>query len=70
MSIASLLKIVIKDAGRYLPFLRETIALFIEGGGGAYEVSRINQILFKYLKNYDTLHGCNALKVYTELEWE
>jgi len=70
VSIASLLKIVIKDTGRYLPFLRETIALFIEGGGGAHEVSRINQILFKYLKNYGKLHGCNALKVYTELEWE
>ena len=64
------LDVAIKDTGRYLSFLRETISLFIENGGGAHEISRINQTRFKYLKNYDSLHGRNALKVYTELEWE
>ena len=59
-----------KDTGDYLSFLRKTIALFIENGGGAYEISRINQTQFKYLNNYESLKGRNALKVYTELEWE
>ena len=60
----------IKDTGSYLSFLRNTISLFIENGGGAHEISRINQTRFKYLNNYDSLKGRNALKVYTELEWE
>ncbi len=59
-----------KDTGDYLSFLRETILLFIKDGGGAHEISRINQTRFKYLKNYESLKGRNALKVYTELEWE
>ena len=64
------LDVAIKDTREYLSFLRETISLFIKNGGGAYEISRINQARFKYLDNYETLHGRNALKVYTELEWE
>ena len=60
----------IKDTGNYLSFLRNSISLFIESGGGAHEISRINQTRFKYLKNYESLKGRNALKVYTELEWE
>ena len=60
----------IKDTGNYLSFLRNTISIFIESGGGAHEISRINQTRFKYLENYETLKGRNALKVYTELEWE
>ena len=60
----------IKDTGSYLSFLRNTISLFIESGGGAHEISRINQTRFKYLNNYESLKGRNALKVYTELEWE
>ena len=64
------LDVAIKDTGRYLSFLRETISLFIENGGGAHEISRINQAGFKYLNNYESLKGRNALKVYTELEWE
>lgn len=64
------LDVAIKDTGRYLSFLRKNIAVFIEDGGGAHEISRINQTRFKYLNNYETLKGRNALKVYTELEWE
>ncbi len=67
---ATTLDKAIKDTGNYLSFLRNSISLFIESGGGAYEISRINQSRFKYLKNYDALSGRNALKVYTELEWE
>ena len=59
-----------KDTGRYLSFLRERTALFMENGGGAHDISRIDQTQFKYLNNYETLKGRNALKVYTELEWE
>ena len=66
----TILDVAIKDTGRYLSFLRETISLFIENGGGAHEISRINQTQFKYLNNYESLKGRNALKVYTELEWE
>lgn len=64
------LDVAIKDTRDYLVFLRDSIATFIEQGGGAHEISRINQSRFKYLNNYDTLHGRNALKVFTELEWE
>ena len=60
----------IKDTGNYLSFLRNSILLFIESGGGAHDISRINQTKFKYLKNYESLKGRNALKVYTEIEWE
>ena len=64
------LDVAIKDTKRYLSFLRESITLFMESGGGAHEIRRINQTQFKYLNNYETLKGRNALKVYTELEWE
>ena len=64
------LDVAIKDTKRYLSFLRKRITLFMENGGGAHEISRINQTQFKYLNNYETLKGRNALKVYTELEWE
>jgi len=67
---ATTLSIAKKDTGDYLSFLRTTISLFIENGGGAHEISRINQSRFKYLLNYKNLKGRNALKVYTELEWE
>lgn len=59
-----------KDTRDYLEYLRETVAAFISQGGGAYEISRVNQDRFSYLDNYETLAGRNALKVYTELEWE
>ena len=59
-----------KDTRDYLIYLRKTISLFMENGGGAHEISRINQTRFKYLNNYELLKGRNALKVYTELEWE
>lgn len=64
------LDIAIKDTGSYLSYLRNTISIFIESGGGAHEISRINQTRFKYLNNYESLKGRNALKVYTEIEWE
>ena len=59
-----------KDTRDYLIYLRKAISLFMKNGGGAHEISRINQTRFKYLNNYESLKGRNALKVYTELEWE
>lgn len=59
-----------EDTGRYLSFLRKTISLFIENGGGAHEISKIDQSRFNYLNNFESLSGRNALKVYTEIEWE
>ena len=59
-----------KDTGNYLSFLRNAISLFMENGGGAHEISRVDQTQFNYLDNYDSLKGRNALKVYTEIEWE
>ena len=64
------LDVAVKDTGSYISYLRNSISIFIESGGGAHEISRINQTRFKYLDNYDSLSGRNALKVYTELEWE
>ena len=64
------LDVAIKDTRDYLNFLRKAISIFMEAGGGAHEISRINQTQFKYLNNYEALKGRNALKVYTELEWE
>lgn len=60
----------IKDTGDYLSFLRNAVAVFMDNGGGAHEISRVDQTQFKYLNNYESLKGSNALKVYTELEWE
>ena len=59
-----------KDTRDYLVYLRKTVASFIKQDGGAYEINRVNQDRFRYLENYETLAGRNALKVYTELEWE
>lgn len=59
-----------KDTGDYLSFLRNAVSVFMENGGGAHEISRIDQTRYNYLDNYESLKGRNALKVYTELEWE
>lgn len=67
---ATTLAIATKDTRDYLSYLRKAVALFMEEGGGAHDISRINQSQFKYLNNYESLKGRNALKVYTELEWE
>lgn len=64
------LKVAIKDTRDYIAYLRDSIAVFIEQGGDASDISKVNQSKYKYLNNYDSLKGRNALKVYTELEWE
>ena len=64
------LKTAINDSRDYIAYLRKSVAAFIEQGGDASEISKVNQSQFKYLNNFDSLSGRNALKVYTELEWE
>jgi glyoxylase-like metal-dependent hydrolase (beta-lactamase superfamily II) len=64
------LNVAIKDTRDYIAYLRTAVAAFIEQGGDASEISKVKQSQFKYLNNFDTLSGRNALKVYTELEWE
>jgi glyoxylase-like metal-dependent hydrolase (beta-lactamase superfamily II) len=59
-----------KDTLRYLVALRSKVSNFLEEGGDASDISQLDLSEFSYLSNYDTLSGRNALKVYTELEWE
>jgi glyoxylase-like metal-dependent hydrolase (beta-lactamase superfamily II) len=68
--VPTILKTAINDTRNYIAYLRKSIAAFIEQGGDASEISKIDQSQFKYLYNFDSLSGRNALKVYTELEWE
>lgn len=67
---ATSLKTAKKDTRDYIAYLRDSISIFIEKGGDASEISKIDQTKFSYLNNYESLKGRNALKVYTELEWE
>lgn len=59
-----------QDTYRYLTTLREKVGAFLDDGGDASEISKVDMSEFSYLFNYDTLNGRNALKVFTELEWE
>ena len=59
-----------EDTYGYLVFLRDTVSAFMEEGGGIENVGKLDQSNYKYLKNYDTLKGRNAQRVYEELEWE
>ena len=59
-----------QDTYRYLVTLRERVAAFLDEGGDASEISQVDMSEFDYLVNFDSLNGRNALKVYTEIEWE
>ncbi|MDJ0832422.1 MAG: MBL fold metallo-hydrolase [Gammaproteobacteria bacterium] len=59
-----------QDTYRYLTTLREKVGAFLDDGGDASEISKVDMSEFSYLFNYDSLNGRNALKVFTELEWE
>ncbi len=59
-----------QDTYDYLIFLRKAVGKFMDDGGHISEIATIDQSRFAYLKNYETLKGRNAQKVYTELEWE
>ena len=64
------LEVAEKDTYRYLKTLREKVTAFMEDGGDASDIAEVDLGEFNYLDNYDTLSGRNALKVFTELEWE
>lgn len=59
-----------KDTYSYLTKLRQKVAAFMDDGGDASEISQVDMSEYKYLFNFDSLSGRNALKVYTEIEWE
>jgi glyoxylase-like metal-dependent hydrolase (beta-lactamase superfamily II) len=59
-----------KDTYQYLLALRKKVGAFMEQGGDASDIHQVDLSEFSYLNNYETLSGSNALKVYTELEWE
>ncbi len=59
-----------KETYRYLKILREKVADFIEQDGDASDISQLDMSEYQYLHNYESLSGRNALKVYTEMEWE
>ena len=59
-----------KDTYAYLLALRDKVSAFMEEGGDASDIADVDFSEFNYLSNFDTLAGRNALKVYTELEWE
>ncbi|MEN8174414.1 MAG: MBL fold metallo-hydrolase [Pseudomonadota bacterium] len=59
-----------KDTHSYLRFLRDTVAEFMEAGGGMEDIGKLDQSAFGYLVNYELLKGRNAQQVYQELEWE
>ncbi|WP_455202091.1 MBL fold metallo-hydrolase [Kaarinaea lacus] len=58
------------DTYDYLVFLRDAVSAFMEDGGGIENIGKLDQSRYEYLKNYDTLKGRNAQRVYEELEWE
>jgi len=59
-----------KDTYDYLKFLREGVTAFMKQGGNAADIGKVDQARFSYLRGYDILKGRNALKVFTDLEWE
>ena len=58
------------DSYDYLVFLRRAVLEFMDAGKGIEDVGEIEQSKFSYLKNYDSLKGRNAQRVFEELEWE
>ena len=59
-----------KDTYDYIVFLRSSITELIDSGIGIEKVGLLDQSQYSYLKNYDTLKGRNAQRVYEEIEFE
>ena len=66
----STLEVATKDTYNYIKFLRTAITELIDAGVGIEKVGLLNQDQYAYLKNYDTLKGRNAQRVYEEIEFE
>ena len=58
------------DTYDYLLFLREAVLAFMDQGNSLEDIGKIDQSRFSYLKNFNSLKGRNAQRVYEELEWE
>jgi glyoxylase-like metal-dependent hydrolase (beta-lactamase superfamily II) len=59
-----------QDTYQYLLDLRQRVGEFLEADGDASDIGQVDMTDYQYLLNYASLSGRNALKVYTELEWE
>lgn len=64
------LSVAQNDTYSYLINLRSRVTAFIDDGGDASDISQIEMSEYHYLVNHETLAGRNALKVFTEIEWE
>lgn len=58
------------DTYDYLTHLRSAVRAFMDDGGDISEISQIDQTDFTHLRNFETLSGRNAQRVFEELEWE
>ncbi|MDJ0779691.1 MAG: MBL fold metallo-hydrolase [Gammaproteobacteria bacterium] len=59
-----------RDTYDYLVYLRSAVRDFMDAGGDISEISAIDQDRFARLRNFATLSGRNAQRVFEELEWE
>ena len=64
------LEVTDRDTYDYLTTLRKAVTDFMVAGGGIEEVSKIDQLKFRYLENYEALKNRNAQKIYEEIEFE
>jgi len=58
------------DTLDYLVWLRDTVAAFMDAGGGIEDIGTLDQGAFAHLANFDQLKGRNAQQVFQEMEWE
>ena len=59
-----------RDTYDYLVHLRAAVQAFMDEGGDISEISEVDQKDFARLRNFETLSGRNAQRVFEELEWE
>ena len=58
------------DTYDYLVNLRTRIGTLIEDGGDILDAPKIDQTVFSYLKQFESLAGRNAQTTYEQMEWE
>ncbi len=58
------------DTYEYLVYLRAAVRAFMDDGGDISDINQVDQSDFARLRNFETLSGRNAQRVFEELEWE
>ncbi len=58
------------DTHDYLMNLRSRIAALIDEGGDIMDAPKVDQSVFAYLEQFDSLAGRNAQTAYQQMEWE